>query len=222
MGSGSSGPRIRTPSAPRVTSRRTSSAPRFGRSSARTAGTIAVVYDLLAFCPWCGPQATPPGAVFEDNLAAQQRLLAVLDELPPDARESIAAAGGATALAERALTGVMAATQNLAKQLYAQAGKPPPKSNPWQNVERLRREWISAFGRDPLGHLPPGTIETLRLAFARRHLLEHNGGVVDEAYVRDAGEGTVGRRLRIRPEFVQEALDSAIALAAELEATDRR
>lgn len=90
-------------------------------------GHHTVIYDLLAFCPWCGPDKTPPRAVFEDNLVAQRRLLALVGELPDEARASVEAVGGVTTLTERALTGIVAATQSLAKRLHAQAGKAPPK-----------------------------------------------------------------------------------------------
>lgn len=181
-------------------------------------GHHAVIYDLLAFCPWCGPDRTPPHAVFVDNLAAQRRLLALLEELPSEARASIEAAGGVTALTERALTGIVAATQNLAKRVHAQAGKPPPKGNPWQNVDRLQKRWLTDFGRDPLDGLDPASVQTLRLAFARRHVLEHNGGVIDGAYTRETDEGTIGRRVRIIPAFVESSAVAALALAERLEA----
>lgn len=184
-------------------------------------GHHAVIYDLLTFCPWCGSDKTPPRAVFEDNLAAQRRLLAVVQELPEEARSSVEAAGGVTALAERALTGIVAATQNLAKRLHAQSGKTPPKDNPWQNVDRLQRQWLADFDQDPLDGLDTATVRTLRLAFSRRHLLEHNGGVIDERYKHETGEGSIGRRVRIKPAFVDQALDAVMALAARLEATAR-
>jgi hypothetical protein len=184
-------------------------------------GHHAVIYDLLAFCPWCGPDKTPPHAVFHDNLAAQRRLLALVGELPDEARASVEAVGGVTALTERALTGVVAATQNLAKRLHAHGGKSPPKDNPWQNVDRLQRQWLADFDYDPLDGLDAATVRSLRLAFSRRHLLEHNGGVIDERYKRVTGEGSIGRRVRITPAFVDQALAAVIALAGRLEATAR-
>ncbi len=62
-------------------------------------------------------------------------------------------------------------------------------------------------------------METLRLAFARRHVLEHNGGVIDELYLRETGDGTIGRRVRVRPAFVEQALDAVESLADRLDAT---
>lgn len=57
----------------------------------------------------------------------------------------------------------------------------------------------------------------MRLAFARRHVLERNGGVIDEAYRRETGEGTIGRRVRITPAFVEDASAAALGLAERLE-----
>jgi hypothetical protein len=184
-------------------------------------GHHAVIYDLLAFCPWCGPDKTPPHAVFEDNLAEQQRVLAPVGDLPDEARASVEAVGGVTALTEQALTGIVAATQNLAKWLHAQAGKAPPKDNPWKNVDRLQRHRLADFDRDPLDGLDTATVPIQRLACSRRHVLEHNGGVVDERYQRETGEGSIGRQIRIPSQFVDHALDAVVALAGRLEATAR-
>ena len=57
---------------------------------------------------------------------------------------------------------------------------------------------------------------TIRLT-GRRHVLEHNGGVIDEAYTRQTDEGTIGRRVRIIPAFVEGASVAALALAERLE-----
>ena len=181
-------------------------------------GHSAVIYDLLAFCPWCGPR-TPPRAIFDDSLAAQRRLLALVEEQPQEARAEIEARGGVTSPAERALTAAVAASQNLAKQLHAQAHKEDPKGNPWQNVDRLAKRWRKSFGVELLDGLDETTVKTLRLAFARRHVLEHNGGVIDDDYLSQTGEGVVGRKVRIRPVFVEEAFAAVELLAGRFEAT---
>jgi hypothetical protein len=184
-------------------------------------GHHAVIYDLLTFCPWCGPDKTPPRAVFDDNLAAQGRLLSLVEDLPPEAKASIVAAGGATALAERALTGTVAASQNLAKRLHSQAGQTPATGNPWQNIDRLQRQWVADLKCDPLDGLDPSVVKILRLGYARRHVLEHNGGVRDAAYVKETSDGAVGRRVRIAAPFVEEVMTAVGVLADSLEATLR-
>lgn len=185
-------------------------------------GHRAVIYDLLTVCPYCGPN-TPPRAVLDDNLAGMSRVLAVVEELPEEHRREIEAAGGVTALSERALSGAVAAAQNFAKQLHAQSGNPTTVRNPWQNVERLQEQWQASFARDPLAAWSAADVKLLRLGFARRHALEHNGGVADEKYVRESGDTmAIGRRIRVRSPFVREFLAAVVRLADSLEAATPR
>ncbi|CAN5654451.1 hypothetical protein BH23CHL7_BH23CHL7_20400 [soil metagenome] len=177
-------------------------------------GHRAVIYDLLAACPYCGAD-TPPRAILDDNLEATLRQLDDADAMPPER----VAAGTQTAAVEDGLKRVVAAIQNLAKQLHARADVEQPGDNPWQNAERLRKQWNKSFKVDPLKHLDAATVKTLNLMFARRHVLEHNGGVVDERYVKATGEGMMNRRIRIRSSFVRQAIEATRALADQLAAT---
>ncbi len=179
-------------------------------------GHRAVVYDLLALCPYCGPDDTPPWAVFDDTMAAMARLMRVVTEQPREARAELEAAGGSTVQAERALTIGIAAIQNLAKQIHIRAAKPKPSGNPCQNVDRLAKLWLADFGADPLAALSTTEQRTLRLGFARRHILEHNGGVADVKYVRETGDGPEGRRVRFAPTFVTDTFATAQRLADAL------
>ncbi len=186
-----------------------------------TGGHRAVIYDLLTVCPYCGPD-TPPRAVFDDNLAGIGKLLEIVEMLPAEHRAEIDAAGGTTALAERALGGAVAATQNLAKQLHARAGMEAAAGSPWQNVERVSKQWVASFGLDPVAGMPAGTVASLRLGFERRHILEHNGGIVDERYFRDSGDTiAIGRRVRFDAAFVRRFMLAASALADALKASSR-
>jgi hypothetical protein len=62
-------------------------------------------------------------------------------------------------------------------------------------------------------------IAILKLGFARRHVVEHNGGFVDERYARETGQGRLGERVRFRSSFVREFSTAAARLADRLEAT---
>ncbi len=182
-------------------------------------GHRAVIYDLLSVCPYCGP-ATPPRAVLDDNLGAMARLLGVIDQLPEEHRREVEAIGGATALSERALGGAVAVLQNFAKQAHARAGKAAAGGNPWQNVDRLRKQWQEDFSADPMATLSAADLATLRLGFARRHVLEHNNGVADAKYVAESGDTlAAGRRVRFRSSFVRAFIDASLRLADALELT---
>jgi hypothetical protein len=56
---------------------------------------------------------------------------------------------------------------------------------------------------------------TLRLAFSRRHILEHHGGTADTKYVTETGD-PAGRRERITAAFVTDAFAVAVRLADTL------
>jgi hypothetical protein len=45
--------------------------------------------------------------------------------------------------------------------------------------------------------------------------------VIDERYRHETGEGTIGRRLRNMPAFVDQSLGAVVALAERLEVTAR-
>jgi hypothetical protein len=140
-----------------------------------------------------------------------------------DGMSAEAKAGGEqTTVFEQALTRVISALQNLAKQIHGQANKEPPSGNPWQNVDRLRSRWLEDFGRDPIADLDSETIRTLKLAFGRRHIIEHNGSVADERYVKETEDGIVGRRVRLTTAFVRDGHAAAQALADSLEKSAAR
>ncbi|MDQ3689400.1 MAG: hypothetical protein M3406_05075 [Chloroflexota bacterium] len=187
-----------------------------------TKGRRVVTYDLVSFCPYCGSD-TPPRPIFDENMAAMTRLLDLIDQMPEEARRDIEAAGGATAQIERALGGAGAALQHLATQLHEKAGKTVGRDrNPWQNPDRLAKEWRRCFSNDPLASLTSDDQRSLRVGFARRHVLEHNGGRVDQKYLDATGDnGLVGRRLRIRAQSVREFFAAVVRFADNLGAGAR-
>jgi hypothetical protein len=118
------------------------------------------------------------------------------------------------------LGGVVSAAQNFAKQLHARAEKSAPDGNPWQNVDRLRKQWQASFSTDPMAGVSGDVVATLRLGFERRHVLEHNGGVADERYVKDSGDKIrLDRRIRFDGAFVRRFMEAVTQLADTLEAT---
>jgi hypothetical protein len=180
-------------------------------------GHRAVIYDRLVACPYCGPD-TPPRAVLDDNLAVLPHLLGSLEHLPAKDKAEVKALGGEPAMAERTLTGAVAAIQSFAKDLHAGIGKPVTVWNPWQSPTRLAEQWQASFGADPFAGLTPEQHKVVRLGFARRHILEHNGGKADERYLAESGDTVaLGRPVRYGAAFVRDFIDAVGVLADELE-----
>jgi hypothetical protein len=167
----------------------------------------------MSSCPYCGPD-TPPRAVLDNNLAMLPRLLDSLDHLPADVK----ALGGEPAMAERTLTGAVAAIQSFAKDVHASSGKPVTVWNPLQSPTRLAEQWKASFGANLFAGLTPDQVKTARLGFARRHILEHNGGKADERYLAESGDTfALGRPVRYGSAFVREFIEAIANLADKLE-----
>lgn len=180
-------------------------------------GHRAVIYDRLIACPYCGSD-TPLRAVLDDNLAVMRRLLDSLEHLPEEHKAEVKALGGEPAMAERTLTGAVAAIQSFAKDLHASTGKAVTVWNPWQSPDRLAEQWQASFGADPLAGLSDDQVKVVRLGFARRHILEHNGGKADERYLMESSDTVaLGRPVRYGAAFVREFIDAVAPLADELE-----
>jgi hypothetical protein len=61
-----------------------------------------------------------------------------------------------------------------------------------------RRELMGGFDIDIYEGLTEGEIATATRSFQRRHVYEHNGGEVDQKYLRDSGDTSVRLKQTIR------------------------
>jgi hypothetical protein len=68
----------------------------------------------------------------------------------------------------------------------------------FHDLAMTRKELIGAFDIDICDGLSDGDIATATRMFQRRHVYEHNGGEVDEKYLRDSGDTTVRLKQTIR------------------------
>ncbi|WP_281932612.1 hypothetical protein [Methylocystis iwaonis] len=67
-----------------------------------------------------------------------------------------------------------------------------------RDLVATRRELIGGFDIDICEGLTEGDIGTATRMFQRRHVYEHNGGEVDEKYLRDSGDTSVRLKQTIR------------------------
>jgi hypothetical protein len=68
----------------------------------------------------------------------------------------------------------------------------------FHDLALTRQELIGGFDIDICDGLTDGEIATAARMFQRRHVYEHNGGEVDEKYLRDSGDTTVRLKQTIR------------------------
>jgi len=68
----------------------------------------------------------------------------------------------------------------------------------FHNLQTTTTEFKAPFDIDILEGLTADDVTFATLMFHRRHVYEHNGGVVDEKYLKDSGDRTVRLRQEIR------------------------
>lgn len=93
--------------------------------------------------------------------------------------------------------------RQLAKQLVRRIPMTPDRRNEWQkklfhNLKIRAEEFKRIFDIDVLKGLSQSDIDFAVLMFHRRHLFEHNGGEVDERYIRESGDTSVRLKQIIR------------------------
>lgn len=74
----------------------------------------------------------------------------------------------------------------------------------FHNLQTTAEQIRAAFDTDILTSLDPDEVNFAQKLFHRRHIYEHNGGVVDEKYLKDSSDTSV--RLR---QAIHETQDSA-------------
>lgn len=86
----------------------------------------------------------------------------------------------------------------------------------FHDLEKVATELKSIFDIDILHRMKPEDFDFAKLMFHRRHVYEHNGGEVDEDYLRKSGDQTV--RLK---QLLRETQQSAHKLVAIIEKMSR-
>lgn len=92
------------------------------------------------------------------------------------------------------------------------------KGNIFQRVDDASDLWLQASGKGYATFLSPNELQRLKLWFQRRHVISHRQGIVDQIYIDKSCDRsyTVGQRLVIRDDDVQELIDVFEKLSAGL------
>ncbi|WP_404869325.1 hypothetical protein ACI1MP_22325 [Kitasatospora griseola] len=189
-------------------------------SCSRCGETVAV-FGIALFCPECGKLA--PAEQFSEIVDVQRRTLQHLqDDLGAEARAAMGASGALTAIYESTIKDTCAALETLLKEVFAarvadadQVLKQAKKSG---NVFQ-RLDDAAALYRDHLGIDMPAAIgdnwDRLVGAMAARHVLVHNGGIVDQKYLARVPSSAQkeGQRIHVSRLRAEALLDAVTALS---------
>lgn len=168
--------------------------------------TRFAVVGSAFFCPKCGHSSAV--RVFKDSLERIEtslkhldRVYALIGTVSRDEAEIMC-----RSMVEACLSNGVVAIQRLFEQLYREKAGPnlvPPK-NVFQRIQEGSDLWAALIGKAYSDFLTPTEMARLKVFFQRRHLLQHQEGMVDQKYISQSGDATyqIGQRIIVRPEDV--------------------
>lgn len=177
-----------------------------------TCGGRTALYGIALYCAYCGQSDSL--SIFLASIQASRACLAAASLLTGDDRALLQATGGEDRLTENALTDMVSAFEVYCKHRYAElVGTSSLQSylktngkNAFQRLDGATAAMEAALGRTLTSMLRPGEWKELRLAFAARHVLTHNAGVADSAYITAGGAVPFGQRIQITRTTSERAL----------------
>ncbi len=179
------------------------------------------VYGFALFCPDCGAaNLTEHFARDKDHVEHQ---LAVAEACSSERERAFRTLTNAledvvTAL-ETALKGVYVhvvkrrCPADVAEKKASKQGV----GNRFQSLERGAE--LFEFGIDAYGSLTDSQRAELRLSLAKRHVITHNQGIVDAAFAKQTGTGTLGRPVTLTADEVRQFVSNCAAILVHLERT---
>lgn len=174
------------------------------------------------FCPACGHNSAV--ATYSATMEAARKSVVAL----PVIREAVQTAAGRgdaentiRLILENNLVRVVGAFQAASEGLFDRLPNVTEIShrrNAFQSLAEGSALWRQATGKGYDRLVNVADIYELEKYFQQRHLLAHCEGIVDQDYINRSGDVTysVGQRLVIREQTVNQAIDLAVKLVAEL------
>ena len=186
-----------------------------------TCGNHHAVYSASSFCPVCGPR--PAGEKVLEAIVAAREALAVEDRLGEDERETLRAAGVFERFAVDAIESTVSLFEIFAREQFAQRVSGAQehtkgKGNVFQRLDDTAELFSEHAGVDLVELAGDERWQRLKRTFARRHVLTHNDGIVDDKFLSQVPDSglRLGQRLVVRRADATLALDDLKAVVHAL------
>ncbi len=173
------------------------------------------------FCPACGHNSV--ARMFKDSLRkinAKVNIVGIIKDVLIDkvGEDEVEITG--RSLVESCIIDGVVAFQKYCEGRYEKFGKAP--FNAFQRLKQGSKLWEKAVGSGYSKWLNTKELSDLNILFQKRHILSHNEGIVDQAYIDKSGDTSygAGQRIVVSPkdigallgclEKLSESIDSAI------------
>lgn len=182
-------------------------------------GTRYSVIGAAYFCPCCGYNSAVK--TFNDSLDGIEKMIDSLDEMKnlliekynEDAAETMC-----RSMLEGTITEAVSAFQKFASCIYEGLNGKKSRVNDFQIIKKGSDLFERETGYAYSDYLDDNELQFMELMFQRRHLLEHNNGMVDDQYLTKTGDVTysVGQRIIAKKDETMHLLEILKKLGNQL------
>ena len=153
------------------------------------------------FCPCCGFNSAVNS--FIDSLDSIEKMLESLREMKDMLTEKYNVDSAETmcrSLLESSIGDMVSAFQKFASCKYDELSGKTSRVNDFQIVDKGSKLFEEETGKKYSDWLSAGELAFMELMFQRRHLLEHNNGMVDQRYLDKSGDisYSLGQRIIVK------------------------
>lgn len=164
-------------------------------------GTRYSVIGSAYFCPCCGHNSAV--SAFNESTDSIEKMLKSLPEMKQLLTESYGRDKAETmcrGLLESSLGDIVSSFQKFASCHYDKLTGEISRVNDFQIVEKGSQLFKDATGKGYEEWLSDKELHDMNMFFQRRHLIEHNNGMVDQKYVDKSGDHSyvIGQRLVVK------------------------
>ena len=164
-------------------------------------GTRYSVIGSAYFCPCCGHNSAV--SAFNESTDSIEKMLKSLPEMKQLLTESYGRDKAETmcrGLLESSLGDIVSSFQKFASCHYDKLTGEISRVNDFQIVEKGSQLFKDATGKGYEEWLSDKELHDMNMFFQRRHLIEHNNGMVDQKYVDKSGDNSyvIGQRLVVK------------------------
>lgn len=164
-------------------------------------GTHYSVIGSAYFCPTCGFNSAVNS--FIDSLDSIEKMLQSLREMKDMLTEKYNADSAETicrTLIESSIGDMVSAFQKFASCKYDEMSRKTSRVNDFQIVNKGSNLFEEKTGKRYNDWLSREELDFMELMFQRRHLLEHNNGMIDQRYLDKSGDisYSLGQRIIVK------------------------
>lgn len=174
------------------------------------------------FCPCCGHNSVEK--VFEDSILRIEKMINSQDYLKEKLCEQYTideADNMCRSMIESSLGDIVSAFQKFAKENLLQKTSLDTSKirvNDFQNVEKGSKLYKTYQNRPYDTFLSPDEFKKMNILFQKRHILEHNQGIIDNKYIENSKDTSyrIGQRVVVKKEDAIQLLNIIKKLVVEL------